>query len=180
MKFNCDSQNSLSWQIRAEKAVDFLNEIIINPIDNNQSLKVGDFGCGNERLKVILQQKTAIPFEYYGFDLEPQIKTTHRINLDQEMPSSYFDFVFCLGLLEYLQSVDSFLSRLAKICKFAIISYVVSDSGIYTLKDTKKMGWLHHYSIDNLEALLKKNDFSIVNFELINNKKTGLWLLKQQ
>ena len=55
-----------------------------------------------------------------------------------------------------------------------------SDSNVYSLEDIRKKGWSHHYCIQDLETLFGKYNFFTIDFELINNNKTGLWVLKQQ
>lgn len=180
MKFNCDSQNAKSWQIRAEKAVDLLCDATITSISEEKILQIGDFGCGNERLKEILAGKINCPFAYYGYDLYPQLESTYAINLEVEIPSKKFDIIFCLGLLEYLTCVDNFLANLAQICRWTIISYVVGDSGFYSLQDVQEKGWLNHYLIRELEAKFAQNNFNKNSFLLINQGKTGLWLLQSK
>jgi hypothetical protein len=179
MKFNCDTQNAQSWQIRAEKAVEILANSNLIKSDRHQELKIADFGCGNERLKIILDRQLNKKFQYYGYDLYPQDNNTYKLDLENEMPSLNFDIIFCLGLLEYLNSLNFFFEKLAKKCKFAAISYVVGDSKIYSPEDVINKGWVNHYCIKELESKLEPF-FLKQDFQLISKGKTGLWLLQSK
>lgn len=179
MKFNCDTQNAQSWQIRAEKAVGILVNSDFIRAEEGEELKIADFGCGNERLKIILDRQLNKKFQYYGYDLHPQNKNTYQLDLENEMPSLNFDVIFCLGLLEYLNSVELFFQKLSRKCFLSVISYVVGDSKIYTSEDVVNKGWLNHYSIEDLES--KFDSFFVKqDFQLISSGKTGLWLLKSK
>ncbi|MEH2255590.1 class I SAM-dependent methyltransferase [Nostoc sp.] len=178
MRFNCDSQSAESWQIRAESAVEMLIANDISLINNINPIKIADFGCGNERLKSVLTAKLGNQFDYYGYDLQPQLESTYKINLESEMPSLNFDVVFCLGLLEYIGDLDNLLAKISEISNFYLISYVVSDSGAYSPTDISKKVWLHHYSCQELEIKFKKNYLIQKKFKLTNEGKTGLWLLQ--
>lgn len=181
MKFNCDTQNAQSWEIRAEKAVQILANSDFIKNNRQDELKIADFGCGNEKLRSILTTKLEkIKFDYYGYDLEPQLETTFKINLEREMPSLHFDVVFCLGLLEYLYDLDLFLLRVSQISKFLIISYVFSNSGCYSHQHISQKGWLHHYSALDLETKFEKYNYGKQDFKITNNGKTGLWMLQNE
>jgi 2-polyprenyl-3-methyl-5-hydroxy-6-metoxy-1,4-benzoquinol methylase len=176
MNFNCDSQNSTSWQMRADEAVTLLLESKICLNNQERKLQISDFGCGNRRLKNILNSRLGVCFEYYGYDLQPQSDETYQIDLESEIPSRHFDIVFCLGLLEYLKDVDVFFANISRISTLIIVSYVIKDSKLYSPADIQQKQWLHHYSCQELEN--KMSGFTIANFRLINQGKTGLWLLK--
>ncbi|QMS90669.1 class I SAM-dependent methyltransferase [Nostoc edaphicum CCNP1411] len=178
MRFNCDSQSAASWQIRAESAVEMFIANDISLTNNINPIRIADFGCGNERLKSVLIGKLGNQFDYYGYDLEPQLESTYKINLESEIPSLNFDIVFCLGLLEYISDIDNFLAKIPQISNFYLMSYVIRDSGAYSPADILQKGWLHHYSCQELERKFKNNDLIKIKFNLTNKDKTGLWLLQ--
>jgi SAM-dependent methyltransferase len=180
MRFNCDYQNAESWQIRADNAVEMLlanNAVASKP---EIPLKIADFGCGNEKLKPILQSRINHLIDYYGYDLQPQLESTSKINLEHEIPSLKFDVVFCLGLLEYLSNLDNLFANIAQICNFALISYVIRDSGAYSQTEIFQNAWLHHYSCAEIEIKFLNNQLIKQDFGLTNKGKTGLWLLKSE
>ena len=178
MKFNCDYQDSESWRIRAENAVEMLlanNPILVNP---EYRIKIADFGCGNERLKSILSDRLGNKFDYYGYDLEPQLESTYKINLEYEIPKLNFDVIFCLGLLEYLSNLENLFTNFSQICSLAVVSYVISDSGAYSQSDILQNRWQHHYSCEEIEIKFHNNQLISKDFKLTNKGKTGLWLVQ--
>ena len=177
MKFNCDSQNAESWHIRAESAVDMLLMLDTSFISQNK-LKIADFGCGNERIKNILTRKLGNKFDYYGYDLYPQQESTYKMDISKNMPQLKFDVIFCLGLLEYLQNLNNVFLNLSRVSKFFVISYVISDSKIYSQADVSQKQWLHHYSIKELESKLLNSNLVKKCYQTIGNGKTGLWLFE--
>jgi SAM-dependent methyltransferase len=179
MKFNCDYQNAENWQIRAENAVEILlaNTSIIL-VNQKDGIKIADFGCGNERLKPLLMAKLGNEIDYYGYDLEPQLKSTYKINLEYEIPELKFDVIFCLGLLEYVTNLENLFANISQICNFAIVSYVTCDSGAYNTSDILNNKWQHHYSCQEIEMKFQTSQLTRKYFKLTDKGKTGLWLVQ--
>lgn len=180
MKFNCDQQNRRSWQVRSNSAIDLLSDYLGADLGIRKAISIADFGCGNEHLNALLQDKLKINFTYKGYDLYPQQDSTEKIDLSSEMPTSLFDLVFCLGLLEYIEDLENILFKISKITKFLIMSYTVKDSEVYSQAEVAKNGWLHHYSVLDVDKKLSKSGFMKKGFILTDGARIGIWLLQSK
>lgn len=167
-----DRQLSKTWMDRGAEAF----EMAAAGFSFENSV-IGDFGCGNQKVKLLLQQKLK-SFKYQGYDILPQSPDVIRIDFNNEMPGESFDFVFCLGVLEYLKDVSRFLSALGGLTKYAVISYVASDSGHYPAAEVARMQWQHHFSSQEIEKLITENGFSILDKKFIDQNKTFLVFIK--
>jgi hypothetical protein len=177
-RFNLQDQDDPSWQRRAERAVDMWARG--RPVgDRGGTVSIADFGCGNERLRDVLADRLSDPFNYQGYDLEPQSPTAIKLDLQHELPDRTFDLGFTLGLLEYLEDVEAFLRRLGRVAGFAITTYVISDSPD-RLSETERLGrgWRSHYSREGFAELCRTTGWMPLDFELIDDGRTGLWLLR--
>src|SRR4051812_6437694 len=86
-RFNCQDQLSPSWERRAEDAVDvYAKHRDRGGGPTGGSLRIADFGCGNERLRQVLGQRLGERHSYEGFDLRPQHATTTKLDLRREQP----------------------------------------------------------------------------------------------
>jgi hypothetical protein len=175
-RYNCRDQCSPAWEERAEEAVTLL---VASPIDltARPRLQVGDLGAGNQRLLRVLERDLAVPIEYHAYDLHPQAKEVHRIDLQRELPTRVFDVVFCLGLLEYLRDLDQFVSRLRSICRCAVVSYVITDPpDSLTPAERRERSWLSDLTQMGLEELFRRHSYTRQVFALTNAGRTGLWV----
>jgi len=175
--FNLNDQSSPTWRNRAETAVDLLHSALGDGGEN--TLKIADLGCGDKKLEEILKKKLARNFHYRGYDLIPQHDDVTKIDLSSEAPSEHFDVCFCLGVIEYIKDLGAFFRRIASCCDNLILSYKISDSQAYPPGKVKKMGWQHHYSRKEIEALLFAAGFRSKLFVTIREGKTGLWLCEK-
>jgi len=143
----------------------------------DDSITVGDLGCGNERLRVVLARHLGDRFSYLGYDLLPQASTTIKLDLQRELPDRSFDLVFCLGLLEYMTDLEKVLLRLRRISNFAIVSYAISDSPTELSEaEREARGWLSHHSRADFSELGTRAGWLTRDFLLIDEGRTGLWL----
>jgi hypothetical protein len=175
-RYNCQDQCSPAWEERAEEAVTLL---VASPVDLTARgrLQVGDLGAGNQRLLRVLERDLAVPIEYHAYDLHPQAKEVHRIDLQCELPPRVFDVVFCLGLLEYLRDLDHFVSRLHSICRRAVVSYVITDPpDSLTPAERRERSWLNDFTQRGLEELFVRHSYTRQAFALTNAGRTGLWV----
>ena len=129
-RFNVHLQASPSWQLRAERAVELWtrNAAPLGYSSIDRPLVVGDLGCGNERLRRGARRPASRPRSHIRVTTcSPRGRRRSKLDAKRELPDREFDLVFTLGLLEYLSDLEGFLARIRRICRFAILSYVVSD-----------------------------------------------------
>ncbi len=179
LPFNLEDAGSHRWEERAEAAVELLvGNVEAICSDPAAGLRIADFGAGDQRLKRVLADKTDLQVSYAAFDIRPQADSVVEIDLSRELPAGDFDLVACLGLLEYLRDVPTFLGRLAARYPAALLSYSVSDhSEPLTKRQRESRGWLTHYTTAQLEHELEAAGFARVAFRLVSQGRTGIWLV---
>jgi SAM-dependent methyltransferase len=174
-RFNCQDQDRASWDERAAAAAELLGSFPVE-VDNG-ALQIADLGCGNERLRRFLAERLDQPFDYFGYDLQPQSDRVERLDIRKAMPARVFDAVFCLGLLEYVAKPDLVAHRLSKVCRIAIVSYVVADSpGSLPASERRKRGWRTNLAKAELESIFAAGGFVQKGFVALEGGATGLWL----
>jgi len=175
-RYNIQDQGAPSWEERAEQAVCLLTASSVAP-SPGERLKVADVGAGNQRLRSILKRELAVPFDYRPYDIQPQAKDVQRLDVERAVPDGHFDVVFCLGLLEYLRDLDRFVNRLRTMCRYAVISYVVTDPpDSLDPPARRERGWLTDLSRSDVEGLFRRHGYTCVAFAPTNEARTGLWL----
>ncbi len=173
--YNCQDQDKPGWKVRQREAVN----LMLKCFDRSKAdvLVIGDFGCGNRSIEKLLSEKTKNPFQYYGYDINPQSASTIKIDLGSNFPSEMcFDVAVCLGLLEYIEDVPTFLQKLRKSCNFTILSYVF-DSGFYSADDLLKLEWSNHFKIEEINSVLREAGFQWNEDETILKEKFFLRIL---
>jgi hypothetical protein len=175
-RYNCQQQDSPIWEERAVQAVALLMTSSVGTASGGR-FQIDDFGAGNQRLLPNLNRELEAPFDYQADDLHPQVTEVLRFDLERELPNRVFDAVFCLGLLEYLRDEDRFVSRLRRTCRYAVVSYVLSDApASLPAHERRKRGWLNDYTRSGLEQLFRSKGFEFGDFTAIQGGTTGLWL----
>ncbi|HWC49144.1 MAG TPA: methyltransferase domain-containing protein [Solirubrobacterales bacterium] len=175
-RFNCEKQSE--WDGRAETAVallvDLCNEWLPEP---RRGAEIADFGAGNERLRPLLDSQLGGEIQYHPYDLHPQLPTTERLDVSQGLPDQSFDLALCLGLLEYLPSVPTLARDLRAHCRFALVSYVTSDSPVAIPYDDRlQHGWTSHLKGEELEASYREAGFRMLGSGTSDGEATTLWL----
>jgi hypothetical protein len=177
--FNTSRQ--AEWGQRAEAAVDLWMAAGDAVGADGGRLRVADFGAGNERLRGILASKLTTAHDYFPYDLHPQKPSTQPLDVLQTLPGDRFDLVFCLGLIEYIPLDNRFLQRLSESCRFAILSYVVTDSSLrLTERQREAAGWRSHLSAEQFGSLLEASNFRPVSMRRTDGDQTGLWLAESR
>lgn len=178
--FNLDLQDSPRWDERAETAVDLLvrHRSELDEIGSPAAIRVADFGCGNERLRDVLARRLARPHAYQGYDLRVQTPAAIAMDLARELPTTAFDVVFCLGLLEYIEDLEWFLRRLRPRCRLAVVSYVVADAPVpLSRRQRRARGWRSDHTRAGLDQELVRCGFVRRDFALCNQERTGVWVV---
>lgn len=180
-RFNLHLQKSPGWEERTEVAVTLWlrnsHRLHAEPTDP-RVVTAGDLGCGNERVRRVLAERLGGGFRYQGYDLHPQRTTTVQLDLRHELPERRFDVLFCLGLLEYLPDPAGFLARISRIGSLAVVSYAIADApDDLGERERRARGWLSDLSRAEFEALAERAEFEPVDSMIIEEGRTGIWLL---
>ena len=173
--FNLSDQRSRTWDERAAAAARLLASAA-EP-SRQRPLRVADVGCGNQRLRAHLEAVLgAGGLTYQGFDLRPQADDVVALDLNETVPGGEWDAVCTLGVLEYLDDMDGVLERLASVAPWFVASHVVADSGAYTSADALRLGWKRLPTAAWCTAALTQAGFEVVEHELMDGGRSGLWL----
>lgn len=179
--FNLHEQDSPTWHERAEAAVELLaaNAGALGLADGGEPLQIADLGCGNERLRGVLNRALEIPHTYQGYDLQPQTRTSLALDVERELPANGFDVVFCLGLVEYVRDLRWFLRRLASRFGVAVISYAIADSPVaLSPRQRRSRGWRTHHTRQSVADEFIQCGFDWRHVALVNEGRTSIWLLR--
>jgi hypothetical protein len=176
-RFNCAKQDE--WDDRANSAVGLLTENRgIWEGATGRPVQIADFGAGNERLRSLLDAGLAVEHSYHPFDLHPQKPTTSRLDVAAGLPAREFDVSICLGLLEYLPSIGPLAISLHDVCRFALVSYVASDSPIGLDRRAREgHNWTNHATEGELKDKFEAAGFRPVASTRSDNDATliSLW-----
>lgn len=175
--YNCSSQSRESWEKRAEAALDLWRQS--KRISADGVYRIVDLGCGNERLRKILEQGFKESFVYQGYDKFPQTSLAIRMDIEKMFPWGDFDVVFCLGLLEYIKAIPFLCECIAHVARQAVVSYAVSDSRVYTPDEVKYKGWLSHHSSSEMESIFLPY-WDVHSRIAVDGGRTFLWLLESR
>jgi hypothetical protein len=174
-RFNCHDQDEASWDDRADQAVGLL--AAAEAASSGARLTVADLGAGNQRLRSVLERMLAAPVDYHAYDIRPQAENVRRLDVQKALPEQRFDVVFCLGLLEYLRDLDDFVCRVGKICRYAVVSYVITDPPDALDSSARRdRGWLTDLTRSGLEDLFDRHGYTRESFAFTNAGHTGVWL----
>jgi hypothetical protein len=179
-RFNCQDQDGAMWHERAQEAAGLLGRSLDCDVDGLSNLDVGDFGCGKEGLRAVLERTLECSFRYQGYDLHPQSMSVVPLDLEQEVPERHFDIIFSLGLLEYMSDVGSLAKSLQLICDRLVVSYVVVDTAPGAPRASRtRLGWRNHHTRAEIETFFTAAGFALGESAVINGGRTILWLWTQ-
>jgi methyltransferase family protein len=179
LPYNLADAGSPRWEQRAEAAVDLLvSNLDTLRWDASAGLSIADFGAGDERLGRVLASRLAQQHRYTGFDIRPQRKSVIELDLMAALPTQPFDVVCCLGLLEYIEPLDTFLARLAVRYPALILSYTVFDAPApLSRRQRRSRGWLTDYTKAGLERELEAAGLAVREVVMTNQQRTCLWFV---
>jgi hypothetical protein len=139
-------------------------------------LEIADFGCGNERLRLVLNAKLGRAFDYRGYDLRPQSSTVEYLDVGRELPRRSFDVIFCLGLVEYVPDVEALAQRLKHSCARLIVSYMIADPTVGLARyERRARGWRHSHTREGIEMIFKRTGFVDEGSLVINGGLSVVW-----
>jgi Methyltransferase domain len=182
LPYNLDDAASPRWEERAEAAVALLaaNFDAVAP-PRSGSVRIADFGAGDERLRRTLARGLGRPHRYTAFDIRPQRSAVVELDVREALPTQPFDVVICLGLLEYVDPLAVFLRRLAERYPTALVSYTVLDApNPLSRRERRKRGWLSHHTTADLDRELTAAGFEVVDVVMSNERRTGIWLVRSR
>jgi hypothetical protein len=175
-RYNCGDQDA--WQERAVTAAELWRA---NAAAWRQHVRsrplIADFGAGNERMRAVLEIDMGEEYEYRPFDKHPQRPATAQLDAARELPEEDFDLALCLGLIEYLPSIEGIAGLLARSCRFALISYVIADgTSDLTPAEREERGWINHATCAEVAAAFATAGFREVAATRCDADATALWL----
>lgn len=176
-RYNCGDQDDPAWDERATAAARMLAHVLDCEVGAAHTpIEIGDFGCGNERLRPILDRELSRAFRYQGYDLRPQSSTVRYLDVRRDVSVRRFDTIFCLGLAEYIADVEALVRQLKDVCTRVIISYVIADSDArLTNSDRWARGWRHSYTQEAFEEIFRRGDFVLESSVAVEAGRTIVW-----
>jgi SAM-dependent methyltransferase len=140
---------------------------------------VADLGCGNERLRGVIERLLDAPFAYTGYDLLPQQPSTVQLDISNGLPDETFDAVFSLGVLEYLPEPERFAIELAARTQWAVVTYTLAGAWDHlTSQQRRERGWLHDFTAPDVESLFVAAGFARRAYATLAQGRTGLWVFE--
>src|SRR6185295_17551290 len=138
-----------AWDARVELAAQFIPA----------GARVLDLGCGRMSLQRFLPRGCS----YRGCDLAARDARTIVCDFNAgQFPSegaAEADIITMLGILEYITDVEGFLTHLRSSKRDVVLSYCATD--LTGSVDRASLGWLNHFSLEDLAALFDRHDFVI-------------------
>jgi len=141
--FNCNESYDERIKIMAE---------IIQP-----NSTVLDIGCGKEALRKYIPNTV----KYYGCDLVKRSDDTIVCDFNRGIypPIKRYDYVFCSGVLEYINDLEHFLNTIKNYGECLIVSYAPKTTDI---DDRIRSGWVNHYTYNELVDLFNQLGYWVI------------------
>jgi len=172
------------WQSKIIKDNNFTYRILISVINKyvkKPSLRILDIGCGAGTLSFYLANKG---HNVLGIDISSKaikecnaskkalgLKNTdfQRVDFPDRIPNGKFDVIIFTEVIEHLEDDKKALQSIYKLLKpngLMILSTPSDTAPLHKLGLTKKfdqeVGHLRRYSLIELESLIKKSGFNII------------------
>jgi len=172
--FNCADQQTPTWLERVHRCVELVS-LIRAP--KEQALSVADIGCGDQKLKSVLD---GLPFEvrYTGYDLLPQHDSTIRFDVRVDPLPGEHHVAVLLGVTEYLDDLAAVLASLSQRVPSLVVSHVIRKGQNYSREDCARLGWVNHLSEDELLAIMSGAGFLLVQSAMTADERTLLGLFQ--
>lgn len=162
---NLHNEEASHWSARSISAANYLKD----------KHSVVDFGCGTMNLEKALNPNQ----EYIPIDVVARDERTIVCDINSgDIPTPSAEAVACLGVLEYLFKPDIFLKTLSSTYKNAVVTYCVTDSK-NPLTDRREHAWVNDFSQSDIEDILSKSDWLILDSEWVDDLQK-IWNLKSK
>jgi hypothetical protein len=146
-----------AWDRRAKFAADFI------PAGS----RVLDLGCGRMTLSRLLPANCT----YQPCDLVARDTTTIVCDLNAgqfpEAAARQADVIVMLGVLEYIVEVDALFTHLRRSNCELVLSYCATEFTGHL--DRPSLGWINHFSIEDLAGLFDRFGFHIERFDPVDD-----------
>lgn len=119
-----------------------------------------DLGAGSLALKNYLPAGC----RYQSCDIVSREATTIVCNFNKNEfpPPKRYDYVFCSGLLEYINDLPGFMSQIRNYSDNFIVSYVATKSkGKKRIKKREGLDWVNHYNFIDIVKIFLGNGYRI-------------------
>jgi methyltransferase family protein len=145
-----------AWDARAEQAAAFVPA----------GARVLDLGCGRMALRGFLP-KSCI---YQPCDLVSREPDTIVCDFNAgdfpQAAAADADVITMLGVLEYIVDADAFFAHLRRSACDIVLSYCASDFN--AALDRASLGWISHFTLAELAALVDRHGFEVERTERID------------
>jgi hypothetical protein len=159
-----ESDEAEPWSKRAALAAEFLQF----------ADAVADLGCGTMALERCLRDGT----RYVPIDVCRRDDRTIVCDLNVDpVPATGVEAAACLGLLEYLYAVPSFMREVRGLYPACVASYCVTDAP-EPLLPRKSHAWVNDYDRASLTGTFESAGWRVERCEAVD-KAQMIWLLKR-
>lgn len=153
-------ENLLQWPTRARKAAEWIQQLLPLP---KQNATMVDLGCGHQTLRQLIPSDLAYtPVDNIARELNVQV-----YDLEKERPEGRFSVAASLGLLEYLNNLESFLNWVATHAG----NYVFSYNDCSDPERLERQHWKCRWSFDRIVHYLKEQGGRILRTEDLGKRE---------
>ncbi len=153
-------ENLLQWPDRARKTAEWIAQLLPLP---KRNATVVDLGCGHQTLKQLIPANVA----YTPVDNISREANVQVYDLEKERPDENFSVATSLGLLEYLNNLESFLTWVATHAS----SYVFSYNDCSDPERLERQHWKCRWSFQRIVDYLKEQGGQILRVEDLGKKE---------
>lgn len=153
------------WKKNEELLPDWDERTLILGSFINPNAKIIEFGAGNLVLKTFLNNYKS----YTPSDIVARFEDILVCDLNLKIPfelSNYDTAVFS-GVFEYVYNIEEVFAQMSSTIKQIVLSYSCAD--VVKLSRDKN-GWLSDYKKSELEAIFKKYNYKIENYQEWKNQ----------
>lgn len=170
LPFNCSDQTNPTWRERAELCAELVQSLALPP---GRVFSLADIGCGDRKLRDALRHR-GLNCRYDGYDLLPQSPEITRFDLRSDVLPRIYDVVVLLGVIEYLEKVETVFAALAAQAPWLVLSHVIRQDDHYTAARRAELGWRNHFTEAELARTLEGNGLAVVRRGLTSDRRTLL------
>jgi len=150
----------LQWPARARKAAEWIDRIIPCPQEHPTLV---DLGCGHQTLRELIPAR----FTYTPVDNLARTPDVQVYDLEHERPDQHFSVAVSLGLLEYLDHLESFLDWVATHAG----SYLFSYNDCSDPERLRRQHWKCRWSFDRIVDFLRQRGGRVLRAEDLGKRE---------